>query len=79
MNGLYIPSPITDTDARANREAFEAALAEVSYETYQRVSLMVHHVANVLVRERGMGPETAMRQALEFVAACVWHKAQGKS
>ncbi len=75
MSTLYIPAPVTPADARDNRDAFLAALQEMDYSTYQRLTTLIHQIASLLVRERGLGRETAIGQAVEFVAACVWHKA----
>jgi hypothetical protein len=74
-NGIYIPSPVSPTDSRANREAFLSALQEIDYETYQRLDALIYKVASLLVRECGLLPETALGQAVEFVAACVWNRA----
>jgi hypothetical protein len=71
----YIPAPITPALSRKNRDAFLAALQETDYETYQRVTATMHRVASWLVQERGMGHETALHHAAEFVSACVWNKA----
>jgi hypothetical protein len=71
--------PVAPSDAKANREAFERALIEyMDDDMRDRVTWMIWRLADFLARERGMGKDAAVNQATEFVAACVWNKAQGR-
>ena len=78
---FYTPYyPVNQSDAKRNREAFEAALADLAQTdppTYYTVSSMIYGLAQVLSQSRGMGKDAALSQATEFVGACVWGKATG--
>lgn len=70
--------PVNQSDAKQNREAFENAVVELDPELRDRVEWHIYRMADVLIRERGLGRDAAIGQAKEFIAACVWSKAQGR-
>ena len=65
--------PVNQVDAKHNREAFERAMIEfMDDEMRGRILWHIYRTADVLMRERGIGRDSAVNQATEFVAACVW-------